>query len=85
MFLKKGKTYPLKRLQIFTKETNLTIAGRREEYIAFYLYITTYYDVGYYYYFTSSKNEYKKYDYGIIKENVINEKWSSIFSNIPYD
>ena len=31
------------------------------------------------------KNEYIKYDYGIIEENIINENWSSVFSNIPYD
>ena len=42
-------------------------------------------DVCYNYYFTSSKSEYIKYDYGIIEENEINENWSSMFSNIPYD
>lgn len=66
-------------------KTNLSIAGRRTNYIAFYLYITTYYDVCYNYYFISSKNEYKKFDYGMITENIINENWSSVFSNIPYD
>ena len=80
-----SENLPLKDIVELYKKTNLSIAGRRDDYIAFYLYITTYYDVCYNYYFTSSKNEYIKYNYGIITENIINEKWSSLFSNIPYD
>lgn len=82
---KKIENLPTKDIvEIFVK-TNLSIVGRRNNYIAFYLYITTYHDVCYNYYFTSSKNEYKKFDYGMITENMINENWSSVFSNIPYD
>lgn len=82
---KKVENLPLEDIVEIYKETNLSIAGRRNDYIALYLYITTCHDVCYNYYFTSSKNEYIKYDYGIIVENTINEKWSSVFSNIPYD
>ena len=82
---KKIENLPIKDIVETFVKTNLSIVGRRNDYIAFYLYITTYYDVYYNYYFISSKNEYIKYDYGIIEENIINENWSSVFSNIPYD
>lgn len=76
---------PLEDIVELYKKANLAVVGRRDNHIAFYLYITTYYDVYYNYYFTSSKSDYIKYDYGIITESVINENWSSVFSNIPYD
>lgn len=82
---KKLENLPIKDIVEIYKKTNLSIVGRRNDCIAFYLYITTYHDVCYNYYFTSSKSEYIKYDYGIIEENEINENWSSMFSNIPYD
>lgn len=82
---KKIENLPIKDIVETFVKTNLSIVGRRNDYIAFYLYITTYYDVYYNYYFISSKNEYIKYDYGIIEETIINENWSSVFSNIPYD
>lgn len=76
---------PLEDIVELYKKANLAVVGRKDNHIAFYLYITTYYDVYYNYYFTSSKSDYIKYDYGIITESVINENWSSVFSNIPYD
>ena len=82
---KEVENLPIKDIVEIYIKTNLSIVGRRDDYIAFYLYITTYHDVCYNYYFTSSKNEYVKFDYGIIEENIIDENWSSMFSNIPYD
>ena len=82
---KELENLPIKDIVEIYIKTNLSIVGRKNDYIAFYLYITTYHDVCYNFYFTSSKNEYIKYDYGIIEENVINENWSSLFSNVPYD
>lgn len=76
---------PLEDIVELYKKANLAVVGRKDNHIAFYLYITTYYDVYYNYYFISSKSDYIKYDYGIITESVINENWSSVFSNIPYD